>query len=121
VLADEEPPFTPDASPSGSSGSPTEPTLTLGLPPVRLQALRVALAEHARGHRPPGAELQGLLREASDNARRRGITAERLLVEFKLVWYALPEVRALRPPQQSEALGELVTACIRAYFGGGEA
>jgi hypothetical protein len=68
--------------------------------------------------RPAAADLHALLREASALARQRGTSAERLLVEFKLLWYALPEVRALRPLQQAEALGELVTFCIRAYFDG---
>ena len=120
MLPDEEPPFTPgDASP-GHPGPSSEPALTLGLPPGRIAALRTALAEHARGRRPAAEELQALLHEASATARDRGITAERLLVEFKLLWYGLPEVRTLRPPQQTEALGELVTTCIRAYFGDGE-
>jgi hypothetical protein len=95
---------------------PDVPPLTLGLAPERLRALREALGAHAQGVRPPAAELQGLLREASEMARQRGITAERLLVEFKLLWYALPEVRTLRAPQQAETLGELVTRCIEAYY-----
>ena len=115
VLPDEESPHDPGASPGGSGASDHQ-SLTLGLAPGRAQALREALAAHARGNHPAASELQDLLHEASASARARGITAERLLVEFKLLWYALPEVRALRPPQQTDALGELVTLCIRAYF-----
>jgi hypothetical protein len=120
VLPDEEPPYDPGPTP-GNTASSASPPLTLGLTPDRAGALRTALADHARGQRPPADELQALLREASAAARTRGVTAERLLVEFKVLWYALPEVRALRPSQQSEGLGELVTCCIRAYFGGAEA
>ena len=115
VLPDEEPPYDPGVQP-GASGASGHPHLTLGLAPDRAQLLRDALAAHARGGRPAAHELQDILHEASASARARGITAERLLVEFKLLWYALPEVRALRPPAQTDALGELVTLCIRAYF-----
>ena len=118
VLPDEEPPYDPGPTPGPPDASPA-PLLTLGLPPARAAALREALSEHVRGGHPPAEELQALLQEASASARARGIPAERLLVEFKLLWYALPEVRALRPPLQSDALGELVTLCIRAYFGNG--
>ena len=115
MLPDEEPPHDPGPAP-GAAGATGAASLTLGLAPERAQALRQALADHARGVRPAVSELQSLLREASANARTRGITAERLLVEFKLLWYALPEVRALWPPQQADALGELVSLCIRAYY-----
>ena len=115
MLPDEQPPHDPGAQPGGFGASGHQ-SLTLGLAPARAQALRAALVAHARGSHPAAHELQDLLHEASANARARGITAERLLVDFKLLWYALPEVRALRPPQQTDALGELVTLCIRAYF-----
>lgn len=114
MLPDEEPPTPPTA---GSDYSTGDAPLTLGLSPARVQELRAALGAHARGQRPPSAALQALLREASDAARMRGLAAERLLVDFKLLWYALPEVRVLRPAQQQELLGELVTHCIRAYYG----
>ena len=116
VLPDEEPPYAAGSPTPSSEGSPDTSPLTLGLAPERVRALREALAAHARGVRPPAAELQALLRDASAAAHQRGIPAERLLVEFKLLWYALPEVRALRGPQQGEALGELVTICIEAYY-----
>jgi hypothetical protein len=115
VLPDEESPHDP-GTPPGGFGTSDHASLTLGLDPERAHALRRALAAHARGVRPAASELQALLHEASASARARGITAERLLVEFKLLWYALPEVRAQRPPLQTEGLGELVTLCIRAYF-----
>jgi hypothetical protein len=117
VLPDEEPPYAAgDATPQSGEAVTDASPLTLGLAAERVRALREALAAHARGVRPPAAELQALLRDASAAAHHRGIPAERLLVEFKLLWYALPEVRALRGPQQSEALGELVTICIEAYY-----
>ena len=118
MLPDEESPHDPGTAPGGF-GATDHASLTLGLAPDRARALRDALAAHARGVRPAASELQALLHEASANARARGIPAERLLVEFKLLWYALPEVRALRPPHQTDALGELVTMCIRAYFENG--
>src|SRR5690349_19716754 len=100
VLPDEESPQDPGSTPGGF-GASDHASLTLGLAPDRAQSLRHALAAHARGVRPAAGELQALLHEASVSARARGITAERLLVEFKLLWYALPEVRALRPPHQT--------------------
>lgn len=114
MLPDEEPPAPPTAGTDHSIG---DAPLTLGLSPARVLELRAALGGHARGQRPPGAALRALLREASHAARTRGLPAERLLVDFKLLWYALPEVRVLRPAQQQELLGELVTHCIRAYYG----
>ena len=115
MLPDEDTPHDPGPAP-GAAGATSAASLTLGLDPARAHLLRQALADHSRGGRPAVGELQSLLHEASANARTRGITAERLLVEFKLLWYALPEVRALRPPHQADALGELVSLCIRAYY-----
>lgn len=81
-----------------------------------LDTLRTALAGHARGE-PVSDAMCDALRAVSRDARARGITAERLLIDFKLLWYALPEVRTLRPQQQSDGLAELVTLCIREYYG----
>ena len=83
-----------------------------------MDALRAALAGHARGE-PISEALCDALRLVSRDARVHGITAERLLIDFKLLWYALPEVRTLRPQQQSDGLAELVTLCIREYYAKG--
>ena len=83
-----------------------------------MDAVRTVLAGHVRGE-PVGDALRTALREVSHEARRRGVTAERVVIEFKLLWHALPEVRTMRPQQQSDGLAELVTLCIREYYGTG--
>lgn len=105
----EEPPHTPDQPASPDTPSPDGGTR------APMDALRAALAGHARGE-PISDALVESLRRVSRDARTRGITAERLLIDFKLLWYALPEVRTLRQQQQSDGLAELVTLCIREYY-----
>lgn len=104
------------AAPGASSAAPGDGT-ALGLSPERVDALRHALGSWARGEEPPPGALRDLLCAMSVGARADGIPAERLLVEFKRLWYALPDVRQQRAPQQAERLAELVTLCIREYYG----
>ena len=107
VLPEEPPHQSGDDSPSDRPAD--------GGTPAPMDALRAALAGHARGE-PISNALSDALRKVSRDARVRGITAERLLIDFKLLWYALPEVRTQRPQQQSDGLAELVTLSIREYY-----
>jgi hypothetical protein len=89
----------------------------LGLSAATVAALRSALVDRARGVPPEEPDaLRDALRRAGEEARARGVTAERLLIDFKLLWYSLPEVRAQRQGQQSDLLAGLVTACIQEYY-----
>ena len=107
----------PDEPPNRSGDdAPASPTPSADRPSAPMLALRVALAGHARGEAVSDA-LREALREVSRDSRRRGVMAEHVLIEFKLMWYALPEVRTMHPQQQSDGLAELVTLCIREYYG----
>lgn len=121
MLPDEPPPSSDGDTPHGSTsdgGPAARSSAPIGgaLSDERTAALRTAFAAHARGDGLPPEALRDLLRDTGAEARARGLTAERLLVEFKLLWYAIPEVRALQSRRQSEMLGELVTLCIREYY-----
>ena len=50
-------------------------------------------------------------------ARRDSIPAEQLLVAFKGIWSALPEVRRLTPDRAADQVRALVTLCIEHYYG----
>lgn len=114
MVLPEEPPEYGTADPPAGASEPT--ARASGLPSAHVAALRAEVGAWVRAPQPAPAGLRRLLRDLSAEARANGVTAERLLVEFKLLWYALPEVRALRGQQQSELLAELVTVCIREYY-----
>src|SRR3954454_18761217 len=67
--------------------TPSVPTLD----PATVDALRAALARSVKQGNHAD-ELRLLLCKAADEARTKGITAERLLILLKDIWYGLPEV-----------------------------
>ena len=82
-----------------------------------LAALRAALVRHLH-HSPPAPDLHESLIALAREARRKSIHAEQLLVVLKEIWSALPDVRnATNPRDQSVMLQQLVTICIREYYG----
>ncbi len=87
-----------------------------GLAPETVTALREALsASVLRGGLPP--DLTPLLRGAADEARAKGISAERLLVFLKDIWNSLPEVASAPSPDAAhELLQHLISRCIHAYY-----
>jgi len=92
--------------------TPSQPTLD----PATIDALRATLARSvANGDHADG--LRELLCKATDEARAKDITAERLLVILKDLWRALPEV-ANAPSSDAEhrLLQELVSRCIQEYY-----
>jgi hypothetical protein len=90
-------------------------------PPSRLDddtvaAVREALRHYLADGTESGA-LQAALKRMSAEARERELRAEQLLVLFKDVWGALPEVRAMTDSAtQIRLLQRVVTMCIKEYY-----
>ncbi len=55
----------------------------------------------------------------ADDARLRGVAAERMLVALKREWAALDDARRLPPLDARELLNRLVTLSIRAFYPSG--
>jgi hypothetical protein len=65
------------------------------------------------------ASLHDALCAAAQEARTRGIMAERLLITLKESWHSIPEVRAAddgASHAQVLRLQRLITRCIEAYY-----
>lgn len=82
--------------------------------------LRGSLAKWVRGEATDDASVRSALHAVAAEARDRGVRAEELLVLLKTTWYEVGGVP--NPPHGSGAggnrqLDELVTACIKAYYG----
>jgi hypothetical protein len=60
--------------------------------------------------------LAAAARMAAEDARLRGVPAERMLVALKRAWAALGEVHGLPVLEAQALLGRLVTLSIRAYY-----
>jgi hypothetical protein len=86
------------------------------LDPGTVTALRTALsASIPRGDLPP--DLHDLLCRAADEARGKGIAAERLLLLLKDIWHSLPEVAgAASRDAENALLQQLISRCIEAYY-----
>lgn len=90
-------------------------------PPSRLEedtvdTVRAALREYLADP-DSSASLQSALLRVASESRAKGILPEHLLVTLKDVWNALPEVRAIRDPNEQVRLRQrVVTMCIREYY-----
>jgi len=86
------------------------------LDPQTIADLRAALQQSAdRGSH--GDELHDVLCRAADEARRKGIHAERLLVALKDIWYSLPPIAGASSTDiSSSLLQDLVSRCIHEYY-----
>jgi hypothetical protein len=92
--------------------TPSLPTLD----PATLDALRATLARSAN-HGNHADDLRTVLCAAADEARAKGIPAERLLIILKDLWYALPEVaNAPSADVANTLLQELISRCIQEYY-----
>jgi len=86
------------------------------LDPTTVDELRTTLARSI-AHGNHQEELRGLLCTAAEQARTRGIQAERLLIILKDIWYSLPEVASARTRDvETELLQELISRCIQEYY-----
>lgn len=64
------------------------------------------------------AALEPAMRRIAAEAREKKIRAEQLLIMLKEVWYALPQLEAVRGETQTRLLQRVVTLCIREYYSG---
>jgi hypothetical protein len=81
-----------------------------------LNDVRLALRAYLRDASDPTA-LQASLLLMANEARKRAIMPEQLLIVLKDVWNALPEVRAMPDTrEQINLLQRVVTMCIREYY-----
>jgi hypothetical protein len=86
------------------------------LDPQTVELLRATLQQSAdRGVHSD--DLRDVLCRAADEARRKGIQAERLLVLLKDIWYSLPHIAGASSADASHTLlQELVSRCIHEYY-----
>lgn len=92
--------------------TPSLPTLD----PATVDALRSALTRSVKQGNH-AEDLRELLCKTADEARTKGIPAERLLVMLKDLWYALPEVaNAPSGGAANTLLQELISRCIQEYY-----
>jgi len=86
------------------------------LDPETIAALRTTLQASAdRGAH--GDELRDVLCRAADEARRKGIHAEHLLLALKDIWYSMPQIAGASSTDTSHLLlQELVSRCIHEYY-----
>jgi len=62
-------------------------------------------------------DLRDILCRAADEARRKGIQAEHLLLALKDIWYSLPQIAGATSIDTSHTLlQELVSRCIHEYY-----
>lgn len=80
--------------------------------------LRAALQHWVRDDGTSDVALRDALHVIAAEARERGIRAEELLVTLKATWFELGGApTAPHAPSDHKRLDELVTACIKAYYG----
>ncbi|HXT14068.1 MAG TPA: hypothetical protein VN706_00465 [Gemmatimonadaceae bacterium] len=92
--------------------TPSTPTLD----PATVDALRAVLGRSIKQGNHAD-DLRGLLCAAADEARTKGIPAERLLVLLKDIWYGLPEVASAPSGDAATALlQDLISRCIQEYY-----
>ena len=85
------------------------------LDPRTVEALRTALTRSVND----GAhadELRQLLCSTAEEARSKGMQAERLLIILKDVWYSLPDVSTASSRSQGTLLQDLISRCIQEYY-----
>jgi len=89
------------------------------LSPEASATLREALRQWVGGNEGDDSVLGSALRAVAAEARDRGIRAEELLVTLKSMWFEIGGAAAAPHAKSSEhgRLDELVTACIKAYYG----
>ena len=68
---------------------------------------------------PPSdvAPLRVALRRVAEESRAQQVRAEQLMIAFKTLWEALPQVREVRDPvSRGKLLERLITVCIEEYY-----
>lgn len=81
-----------------------------------IEALSAALSAYLADSVEDG-RLRGVLRQIAEEARRKEMHAEQLLVILKDVWFALPSIKNLpEGAEQHRVLQRIVSLCIREYY-----
>ena len=87
-----------------------------------LAVLRSAVLGHIEQAATPEVDLERAVAAVVDEARARAMRPEELIVAFKALYASLPEPRsAAARAEQLRLREQLVSACIRAYYGDGGA
>ena len=98
----------------GQDSSPTPPR---SLDEGTIESVRAALVRHLRDSAVDDAgALRDALHRMANEAHRKSILPEHLLITLKEIWYALPEVRVKENGDQTRLLQRVVSMCIREYF-----
>ena len=89
------------------------------LTPQAMTLLRNALSAWMRANGEADATLGSALRAVAGEARERGLRAEELLVTLTSTWFEIGGEPSASPSSSSgqRRLDEVVTACIKAYYG----
>jgi hypothetical protein len=96
--------------------SPPTPTAPGAPSAETLDALRRGLRSRIT-HVESGVDLRQAIVLLCEDAHRRGLTAEQLILLVKDVWHRMPEVQHLpRSLRQDEALSRTITICIEEYY-----
>jgi len=87
-----------------------------------MATLRAALTQWVDGDGARDGALRVALLSVASDARDRGVRAEELLVTLKTLWFEVggaPNAPTPSAPSKTNhtRLDELVTACIKAYYG----
>jgi hypothetical protein len=101
-----------DAAMMAFDRTPSPPALDT----TTVEAIRRVLARSvAQGNH--SNELRDLLCKAAEEARAKGIQAERLLIILKDIWYTLPDIAgAPSSTAENALLQELISRCIHEYY-----
>lgn len=84
--------------------------------PETLELMRAALSRYLRGE-DKDEQVCEALEALAKEAQERKLNAEHMLVAFKELWAAMPEVRAIKREADERGLREhLITLCIDVYY-----
>ncbi len=99
----------PPAQPPPRSG--TESPIPIEATARRM--LETAIELHSTNQPLLCAKIEEPVAEVCENARSRGLKAERLIVELKQIWYSVPEPAS---HEKGEVISRLVTMCILEFY-----
>jgi hypothetical protein len=97
-----------------------DPSPRARLSPDTVARLRIALQHWVRDEGASDDALRDALHAIAAEARQHGIRAEEVLVTLKRTWFEIggaPNAPRSATSSDHKRLDELVTACIKAYYG----
>ena len=88
------------------------------LSPETLDVLRSAVVSHWQNADTNDDALRAALARVATEAREKSLRVEEVIVAFKALWSAIPELASTPARSDDAQLRErLVTMCIKAYYG----